>query len=273
MKTYAFVGPSGTGKSFRATELAKREAISYIIDDGILIKGNSILAGKSAKLSKTKVGTLKRAVFYDEEHREDMREAIRKIKPDSILVLGTSDGMVEKIRECLDLPPYKKTFYIDEIATKAEQEKAKSVRLNKGLHVVPVATFELKKDFSGMFVDPLKWMRFKGSINENYDTERSVVRPTFSMLGKYIIVDSVLEQIIKHIAVQEEGVQRVTGVAIKQFPYGVYIQMEIVAYYGQKLKPMMRKLQVDIADKLEVLTSLFAVGIDISVASLTFKKE
>ena len=39
-----------------------------------------------------------------------MREALKKVKPDAILLLGTSDGMVEKIAENLGLPKPKRQF-------------------------------------------------------------------------------------------------------------------------------------------------------------------
>ena len=38
MEVYAFVGSSGTGKSYRAQMVARKYNIRYIIDDGILIK-------------------------------------------------------------------------------------------------------------------------------------------------------------------------------------------------------------------------------------------
>ena len=43
MKVYAFVGPSGTGKSHRAQMVASEKKISYIIDDGLLIDENKII--------------------------------------------------------------------------------------------------------------------------------------------------------------------------------------------------------------------------------------
>ena len=49
MEIYALVGPSGTGKSHHATELADELQISYIIDDGLLIHNGKKLAGVSAK--------------------------------------------------------------------------------------------------------------------------------------------------------------------------------------------------------------------------------
>ena len=49
MRVLAFVGPSGTGKSYRAQLVARENNIHYIIDDGLLINENEVLAGTSAK--------------------------------------------------------------------------------------------------------------------------------------------------------------------------------------------------------------------------------
>ncbi|MDY2756646.1 MAG: hypothetical protein SOU88_09485, partial [Candidatus Treponema excrementipullorum] len=46
---FALVGPSGTGKSFRAKLLADKHGLEAIIDDGLLIQNDKILAGQSAK--------------------------------------------------------------------------------------------------------------------------------------------------------------------------------------------------------------------------------
>lgn len=54
IKVYAFVGPSGTGKSYRAQMVASEKNIHFIIDDGLLIKDNEIIAGASAKKHQQK---------------------------------------------------------------------------------------------------------------------------------------------------------------------------------------------------------------------------
>ena len=46
IRVCAFVGPSGTGKSYRAQMVAGANNINYIIDDGLLIKDNEVIAGK-----------------------------------------------------------------------------------------------------------------------------------------------------------------------------------------------------------------------------------
>lgn len=54
IKVYAFVGPSGTGKSYRAQMVANENNIHYIIDDGLFINDNEIIAGESAKKHQQK---------------------------------------------------------------------------------------------------------------------------------------------------------------------------------------------------------------------------
>ena len=73
IKVYAFIGPSGTGKSYRAQMVANEYNINYIIDDGILIKENDIIAGSSAKKAPTKIETVKKAIFINEQERNDMK--------------------------------------------------------------------------------------------------------------------------------------------------------------------------------------------------------
>lgn len=49
VKVYALIGKAGTGKSFRAKLVAQKYRIELIIDDGLLIRDQKIICGKSAK--------------------------------------------------------------------------------------------------------------------------------------------------------------------------------------------------------------------------------
>ena len=66
---YMHFGPSGTGKSYKALEVACENDIEYLIDDGLLIYKSKIVAGISAKQSKTYIEAVKRAIFNDENQR------------------------------------------------------------------------------------------------------------------------------------------------------------------------------------------------------------
>ena len=104
MDVYTLTGKSGTGKSFHAMNLCKKYNIESIIDDGLFIYRNTVAEGVSAKRSSTKIGAVKTALFLNDEIRDKVVDAIKKKNPASILVLGTSDGMADRIIDRLGLP-------------------------------------------------------------------------------------------------------------------------------------------------------------------------
>ena len=112
MKIYALVGKSGTGKSYRAITLANSRDIEYVIDDGLLIHGSKRLGGKSAKREKTIIAAVKRALFFDDNHREEIKTIIKTNKPSSILIIGTSDRMVQKIAKALGYETIDEIVYL-----------------------------------------------------------------------------------------------------------------------------------------------------------------
>ncbi|MEW5817962.1 MAG: hypothetical protein AB1798_21535, partial [Spirochaetota bacterium] len=95
VQVFALVGKSGSGKSFRAKLVAQKYGIEMIIDDGLLIYKDKILAGKSAKKEKAFLAAIKIALFDDAEHRYEVRKSLEKAKFKRILILGTSDRMVK----------------------------------------------------------------------------------------------------------------------------------------------------------------------------------
>ena len=226
-KVYAFVGPSGTGKSYRAQLVASENNVHYIIDDGLLIHDNDVVAGNSAKKAPTKVETVKKAIFMDIEDRKNMTVALNKIRPESILILGTSDGMVEKIAENLGLEKPEKTIYINEVATELEMETAKRIRTTEGKHVIPVPTFEIKRDFAGYILDPLQIFKYRRN-NEPYISEKSIIRPTFSYLGKFTISDTVFRQITEYVAKKTDGIHRVSRVRVENSVGATNIYVEVL---------------------------------------------
>lgn len=194
MKVYALVGESGTGKSYKALELACEKGIKYIIDDGILIHKNRILAGVSAKQAQTKVEAVKRAIFHDVSHMESVKFKIVEEHIDKILVIGTSDRMVNQISNRLGLSDIYETTYINDISTIDEIKKAKESR-NKGNHVIPVPTIEIKSMANGLSINPLKRL-FKRENKPDIIMEKTIIRPTFSYIGKFYISPDVINQII-----------------------------------------------------------------------------
>jgi ABC-type glutathione transport system ATPase component len=72
MKVYALVGKSGTGKSYQAMNVCRTRNIVGIIDDGLFIYNNDVVAGISAKRQPTVVGAIKTALFSKDDHRNDV---------------------------------------------------------------------------------------------------------------------------------------------------------------------------------------------------------
>lgn len=256
IKVYAFVGPSGTGKSYRAQMVASERNISYIIDDGLLIKDNQVIAGESAKKAPTKIETVKHALFYKEEEKEEIEKALKKYKPESILILGTSDGMVQKIATNLGLPQISETVYISDVATQEEMETARRIRVTEGKHVIPVPTFEIKKDFSGYLLDPLQIFKTKGRGNKPYISEKSIIRPTFSYLGNFTISDTVFRQILEYIVLKTPGIHKVQKIRVDNLGEGVKLYMEVTIVYGFNVIEGIKEFKDKAEKEIEKLTAM-----------------
>ena len=273
IRVYAFVGPSGTGKSYRAQMVAGENNISYIIDDGLLINDNEVVAGESAKKAPTKIETVKHAIFIDEEEKNKMVKAIKKFKPESILILGTSDGMVAKIAANLGLPEIQKTIYIQDVATDTEMKTAKNIRVTQGKHVIPVPTFEIKKDFSGYILDPLQIFKSKGSGNKPYISEKSIIRPTFSYLGNFTISDTVFRQIVEYLAKEkEDGITKVLKTRVENYGEGPFIYMEVAVMYGFNVMQELKEFKEMCIKEIEKLTTMNVQKITVIAKSIEMPK-
>src|SRR5512142_1361908 len=115
IRVYALVGESGTGKSFRAKLVAQKYGIDMIIDDGLLIRGDALLAGRSAKKEQMYMSAVKTALFHDKSHRDEVARALGREHFRKILVIGTSERMVTKICERLQIPHPIKIIKIEDI--------------------------------------------------------------------------------------------------------------------------------------------------------------
>ena len=109
--------------------------IDCLIDDGLLIYKDGVAGGTSAKRQHTKIGAIKTALFTDQSHADSVAEAIKKINPESILIVGTSDDMVDRIVDRLGLPAVSERIYIEDITTEEEREVAEKSRTQQGKHV------------------------------------------------------------------------------------------------------------------------------------------
>ena len=273
IKTYAFVGPSGTGKSYRAQMVAAERNIKYIIDDGLLINDTKVVAGESAKKAPTKIETIRKALFTDEEDALEIKKAFMKYRPDSVLILGTSDNMVEKIRTNLGLNEFIEIINISDVATEEEIEEARRTRRVEGKHVIPVPTFEIKKDFSGYILDPLQIFKSKGKNNKPYIAEKSIIRPTFSYLGKYTISDTVFKQIIEYLSEKAEFIYRISRTRIETTDEGLSVYMEVIVNYGYDIVKCLTDFKRKTKREIENLTAMNVDSIEIIAKGIQLPEE
>lgn len=262
MKVYSLTGASGTGKSFSAMALANKKNLEAIIDDGLFIYDNKIEAGISAKKAETKVGAIKTALFTDDEHRKSVVEALRKRNPNSVLLLATSERMAERIAERLDLPEIYEKIKIEDISSDEDRAKARNQRYRQGKHVIPVATPELKRDFAGYFLDPMKIFRGKmgGKVSE-----KTVVRPTYSYMGNFSISDKVIMDIARCLAKRMDGVTGVRKVYENNSPEDMRMKVMLELAKNVKSIELASVYQRELLRIIEKMTAYSVTQIDIEI--------
>ncbi|MCQ2532987.1 MAG: hypothetical protein MJ172_00215 [Clostridia bacterium] len=269
----AFVGPSGTGKSTRAIRVARENNISFFIDDGLLINGSRILAGTSAKKAPTKMESVRQALFSDETRSSVMRRALIEHRPTTLMILGTSDSMLSKICNNLWLNKPVMLIRIEDVSTEEEMRMARNTRMTEGMHTIPVPTMEIKHEFSGYFSDPFnkirqRFDRERGVTPIANDTERTVVRPTFSSLGSYSISDDALLDIIKIVLGKVDGVANVVTFKSEKRTYGVVLSLGIALFYGYDAQQVLLNVQQNIGNLIEEYTSITVIAVNVKAQRL-----
>lgn len=194
---YALVGPSGTGKSFRARIIADRFKIRFIIDDGILIRDKRIIAGRSAKRENAYLAAVKVAIFADRVHRHEVRQALEKYHCRRILILATSDRMISKICQTLGLPEPLRVIHIHEVAQEDEIQKALENRKLYGRHIIPVPAREVRKNSASIVTDEIKLWSQQGLLKTEKMYEKTLVRPEFASGEALEVPEHLLKQAIR----------------------------------------------------------------------------
>ena len=269
IKVFALVGASGTGKSFRAKLVAQKHEIEYIIDDGLLIKNNRILAGHSAKKEKTFMAAVKVALFDEKAHRDEVARKLQGEKTKKILILGTSDKMVNKIAARLQLPVPSKIIRIEDISTQEDIERAKRTRRIEGKHVIPVPSIEIKRSYPNIFFKAVKILRRKqgpaglGATPSVH--EKSVVRPEYSKRGKVEISEAALSQMVIHCVDEYNLNIRIKKIVVRDDGIGYRLVITIDVPYGTQLGGNIHELQQYIIENIERFTGILIEEVNIII--------
>lgn len=291
ISVYAFYGPSGTGKSHHAKIVAEMVKTNVLIDDGLLIKDERIIAGKSAKLELSYMGAVRAALFDDKEHRDNVAKAIRSHHIKSILILGTSEKMILKITSRLQLPNPTRFIKITDIATPEEIEEAKRNRQIEGKHVIPVRSHEIKSNhYSKIFLDSIKVAFGKKKlfakilsllkidipiIGEDIElakeagtseVEKSIVRPVFSVMERKFISHAALVRMALKYTAQFNSEIRIKKLSIKNGNSGYKLTLTVDFPIGEQLAEVTKNAKDFIVKMIEteskVLIEEFFIVVD-----------
>ncbi len=273
MKVYALVGKSGTGKSHHSMWVARENQIDYIIDDGLLISDSRIIAGKSAKREPNKVASVRRAIFQAPDHVAEVKRALIENQAESLLIIGTSNKMVERIATVLGVAPIERIIQIEEVSTPEEIKLAEEMRNKQGKHVIPAPTFEVKKQFSGYFMDSLNLI-FKKKDQTTVMEEKTVMRPSYSYLGEYKISPKAIADICTYEAMQFSCVHKVLKVRSSTTPGGrLMLDIDVSMHFPCRVAKEAKKISDRIHEAIEEFTSITVRWVHINVKTLQIRQE
>lgn len=273
MEVLALVGPSGTGKSHWAVVVSHNLGTQAIIDDGLLIAESQIIAGSSAKRQATRIGAIKAALFMDVKRAQEMKEAIRKLAPASILILGTSDKMARNIANRLDLPQPQMIYNITDCVSEKDIRTALYQRKHFSKHVIPAPTLEVKKSLPGILVHPMHIFvkKTSPSLGKKSWVEQSIIRPTFTLEGKLTITDNAIKAIVISASQSVPGVINLGRISIDVLQVGIIkIDVSPTILYGLPVRKVAANLQLSIIQAVEGMTGLQVHNVNITVAKLGF---
>jgi len=273
VKTYALVGKSGTGKSFRAKLVSQKFGIELIIDDGLLIRDQKIIAGKSAKKANSYLGAIKTAVFDDKKHKISVIKTLEKEKFKRILILGTSEKMIRKISSRLHLPSPTKILNIEQLASKEEIATAIKSRKLEGKHVIPVPAIEIHRTYPRFVYDSIRVFVKKNIFfqRKNEVFEKAIVRPDFAEKGKIKISESAITQMVTHCIDEFDDTISVKKIQVKNDPRGYRLKISIHIPLGVQMSGSIHNLQEYIMESIERYAGVTIDRVNITIDKLIKK--
>ncbi|KGR76936.1 ATP-binding protein [Ureibacillus sinduriensis] len=241
MKIHSLSGPSGTGKSTSAIQFAYENQIEAIIDDGLLIIKGQKVAGTSAKFEKNTITAVRRAIFQEEQHKQQVMEALIEYDVKAILIIGTSDKMTNKIAKRLELGPIQYFHHIEEIRSTREILMAKFIRTTQGKHLMPIPYKQVEQNFFKRFISRGFDIFSKNKVKLG---ETTIVQPDFHQqvidISKNVYVD-----LIKYIISQYKVIAKIDAIhfVMKDYRQVLYLAVYLTSPVNYNVMDKMWGLQ------------------------------
>ncbi|MEK4229543.1 hypothetical protein [Solibacillus sp. FSL H8-0538] len=243
MLIYSLSGPSGTGKSTSALQFAHTYNIDAIIDDGLLIVGGEKRGGTSAKFEKNTVTAVRRAIFQEDWHKEDVKKALAEANVAALLIIGTSDKMTKKIAKRLELGDIDHFHYINDVRTNREIQMARFIRETQGKHLMPIPHRQVEQNFFNRLIQ-------KGvdifSNNREKLGETTIVRPDFHQetinIVRSVYVDVITYTVEQHPYVTKLDNLQFTMVTLPRISLTLHIAAPVNYDVGTQLKGLQAQI-------------------------------
>ncbi len=263
IEVVAFVGPAGTGKSHRATHIARQNGIDVIIDDGLVISRGRILAGRSAKSEINRLRAIKRAIFEYPEHRDEVINYLSKNTPQKIMILATSEGMIKKITGRLGLNNPVKIIKITDVSSPEEIEAALRERRDKKQHVVPAAKAQIQQNFAGKLVSQIRGF-FKGRDKD--ESRNTIVKPLFSFNGKVTIGSEAIFELSRKLLELGSHIRKIRNLDIETDDDKISLSVELdLNLSGRSALSIAKTLQRKVRMGLSYFTGMEIKQVNIKV--------
>lgn len=271
----AFVGPSGSGKSHHAMELAHDLNAEIIIDDGLLITvSGRIAGGTSSKLQPTKIGAIKTALFTDDGHYDEAKKIINKLNPKVILILGTSNKMADRIAKRLNLNSISKYINIADILDINQIRTANYFRKQLGKHIIPAPTIEVSRTFPNTLIESIQtFLKKRYKTQKQKVVEQTVIRPPFSYLGRITITNRAIEDIVRGTLQDYKDIEKINNIKIICENGNIILSIHIELTYGIKIFPYVQSVQRILKENIEKCTDFNIISLDVTVNNLILKNK
>ena len=168
-----------------------------------------------------------------------------------------------------------KTIKIEDIATKAEIEKAMQSRQVEGKHVIPVPALEIRRNYPSIFYDSVRvFLRrsFGTGVSLPKIYEKAVVRPEYTKRGRVAISEAALSQMVVHCVDEYDPAVKVKRLAIRDDTQGYRITVVLEVPFGTKLASNAHALQEFIVDNIERFTGILVAEVNIVIDRLTSRR-
>lgn len=271
LRVYGLVGKSGTGKSFRSQLLLEKYHIDILIDDGLIIKNQRIIAGRSAKKEETYLSAVRVALFEHGAHQKEAIHCLKSHKWRNLLVLGTSVRMIEKICAQLKIPQPRTLIDIEHIASRDEIASALKHRTTQGVHMIPIPSIEVRRRHPRLNMDSMRLFFQKKVLRfwkKKTAYEKTIVRPTFSSGHSLSISETALSQMLMHCAQEFDASININRVSLQPEEEGYLVDLYLNTPYQHANSSSMYHLRQYMITHIQQHSQISLKSINIIVHSI-----